>query len=69
MKTKIRYNLDNYQLIKINEYDLKSVLNNYETFNLIVKDIMLQEREKNKKQKTVRIVWNEKTLLLRIITK
>lgn len=51
MKTKIRYNLDNYQLIKINEYDLKSVLNNYETFNLIVKDIMLQEREKKKPRK------------------
>lgn len=51
IKTKSRYNLDNYQL---NEGDLKTVLNNHGTFNLIVTGTMLQER-KGKKLKTVRI--------------
>lgn len=51
MKTKNRYDFDNYQLRTINEYDLKTVLNNDGTFNLIVTSIMLQEREvKNRKQ-------------------
>lgn len=45
IKTKSRYNLDNYQLRRINECYLKTVLNNHGTFNLIVTSTMLQERE------------------------